>query len=91
MVGSKPPPGFSANADKCAFSASCPPPADVSKLMSFEYVHLFVEVLRLLKILSIFYVFLQLLPVVNRLYKISSNPAVLVVALGSKQGIINLL
>ena len=49
MVGPKPPPGFRQNTDKCAFSASCPPPADVSKLMSFEYVHLFVEVLRLVK------------------------------------------
>ena len=59
--------------------------------MSFEYVHLFVEVLRLLKILCIFYVFLQLLPVVNRLYKIVRNPAVLVVVLKQKRGIIRVL
>ena len=39
----------------------------------------------------IFYVFLQLLPAVNRLYKISRNPAVLVVVLRQKEGIIRLL
>jgi hypothetical protein len=40
---------------------------------------------------KVFYVFLQLLPVVNRLYIISSNPAYLVVALRSKRGIIKSL
>ena len=39
----------------------------------------------------IFYVFLQLLTAVNRLYKISRNPAVLVVVLRQKEGIIRLL
>ena len=40
---------------------------------------------------KVFYVFLQLLPVVNRLYKINSNPAVLVVVLKQKRGIIRVL
>ena len=47
LVGPKPPPGFRGNPDKCAFFASCPPPADVSKLMSYEYVGVF----------AVFYVF----------------------------------